>query len=476
MSSLSSSDKNILQQAREILSDNFQHFKKYFKEKKIEIRTPKWDLLCFQIYTLLTRNAYTMNRWSSFWEKYSEKKEFKGMVYKVPEIYKPFLNKNSQTENLFLLLNEKQNYRWKEFMEIFFSLRNQIYPRLPSREFEVLIAMTNRQTSSITEVGRALDMDRSNTLRYINSIKQKGLIYEGITVNVSKLKLIPYILILQNPTKQLKKKTKVFEKLESFRNYYESYIGNYYLLSYHIINEKEKEIKLLEYEIEIIKKELKPEKIIKLKLDRTKRLKSFNYASYNNTKGSWNNSLLEYLSYDDEKLMEQNRLISEFSDYKPSLVKLNKNGVDILKYIIKTRDISQSRIKRQTNLSLTTIRNYLDYFIKEEVFVRRITPQPIFGLSTLLVYFQTESHKQKSLHLKLSFLPEIYSEPFQMNSVEGIFFTIKLPSEHITNILDLMNSVISAKNRKYFLIDNIYKKKRPLNYDYYDTLLKKWIK
>ncbi len=472
----SSLTKISLNEVKEILKEEFQSFKHRLLKDNIQLYTPKWDLLCFQYYNLLASQPEVQSRWEDFWEKKSKSMEYKGLVYKIPDIYKPFINNHSSLSKLFMLLDKKEDLGWEMYLELFLHLRKQIYPEFTKTEYELFTTIIKHQTSALTDLSNLCNKNKSNILRYLKSLKQKGLIYEGITINVSKLLLYPYVVLIQNPKGYREDFIDTFESLDSFRNFYFSFLGEKTLISFHIVNEKEKNLHLLEHELNLIKKKIYPEKVEIIELKRINRLKSFNYSLYNYKTTSWENPLVKFVEFHSGKTGDITEPIAEFSDDKPSLIQLNKSGIDILEYIIKYCDITQSRIQKHTQLSSTIVRKYIDYFKEQEVFTTRINPQPIFGLSNIIIILEENIQNQLDIHSRLSFLPEVYSEPYQSNESEGIVLILRLPQECVINFADLLSFMYKEKIKKIFLLESLYRRRRSLNFDYYDTLLKEWSK
>jgi len=450
----------ILEKGREILGSHFKFFKKKVEELNIVPKTPAWDLICFKIYRILyfqknkgkkSITRQQLEKWLNFWSEYSTEKEYNDLKYVIFSSYKQFLQDEETANKLLSILEYKKNKilleNWSLFLRFFFTLRSRIKPSLTKAEFSLLQAMIKYQITSTKELSKILNKDAGNITRTKKLLFDKGIIYEGISLNLKKTNFVLLLVIVYgfdelSSIHEKENFPKMFLRKSMTLNTSCKALLLYYSFPVSLLKEICRRISEF-FDLSIKKKEITKYEI--LVLHREEQITTFDYSKYDYKNKNWNYSISEIAIALHNKSKTKNELKPRFEDTKESELKLTKPGLKILEYIIKNRDLTVSRIEKETNISQSTIRKYLKHFTNEQLYIKRVNVIPIFGTNDVMIIFKKKVD-QKEIHDRLSLFPEVYSEPF-------------------TNLIT---------DEKGLIVTFMYTKRVNLPTSRYDTTLQKW--
>ncbi|UJG44416.1 MAG: hypothetical protein K9W46_04350 [Candidatus Heimdallarchaeum endolithica] len=480
-----------LDEARGIIGENYDLFKRLVTSFSITANKPTWDIVIFLISLKLTKDQEQFKKWMDFWAKYSSTRKYKNIRYHAPSAFSPFYSEidiekkftkmmqylyNSETE-----LTESQS--WKLFFELFYKLRAVIKPKFSKVEFKVFLTILEKQTTSLSSLNESLKMAKSNLSNYLKRIREKRVIFEGFLINLRKFDLNMFFSRIKYPLSYKEKVTNNVPKGKFLRRIYEGHIGcNYYLMSYLAPNIDKIE-QYLENDKRVILDTIPNAEIDILKSDRNSRLYSFNYINYDLKKGKWNfdiddinYNLFLFKSKNKIKNKRTIKIIENFPIDDNKELKFDRETLNILKFFYKNPQKSISQIIQELDIRESKIREAIANFEKKNILKRRVNPGSVFGLTNIIFFLKEKKEKIREIHEDLSFFPEIYSEPMinKKTKQEELMIIIRSPETILLPVLDSIYRKYERKIVDLFVIDQMYSTRQDLPLENFDTLFKKW--
>ncbi len=478
-----------LDEARDIIEENYDFFKRLIASFSITANKPTWDIAIFLTSLKLTKDHSQFQKWMDFWNKYSSTRKYKNIKYHPPSAFSPFYSEidieKKFTKMLQYLYNSEdeltESQSWKLFFELFYKHRATIKPKFSKVEFKVFLTILEKQTTSLTSLNENLKMAKSNLSNYIKKIREKRVIFEGFLINLRKFDLNLYFSRIKYPLSCKEKLTKNIPKGKFLRRIYEGHIGcNYYLMSYLAPNVDEIE-KVLENDKKLILDTIPNAKGDILRSDRNRRLYSFNYINYDHKKGKWNFDIDDinynlFLFKNKSKHRKKVKIFENFPIDENKELRFDRETLNILKYFYKNPQKSISQIIQELDIRESKIREAINNFEKKNILKRRVNPGPVFGLSNIIFFLKEKKEKIRKTHEELSFFPEIYSEPMIdiKTKQEELMIIIRSPETILLPVLDSIYRKYEKKIVDLFVIDQMYSTRQDLPLENFDTLFKKW--
>ncbi len=474
-----------MQKAAEILDKHYDYFNKLVSEYKIKLGSRAWDIACFLVdYKIQNKSKKRREEWWEFWYDTAEwkKMHYQGFIYVVPDYYSPFLSSKG-IEKIFLDLLGKitqfPDLQKKElFIPLFKNLLRNSFPYLNPRESDIFSAMIQHQSKKPQDVIDGIDMHVSNVSKYIRKVMKKGVLFQGVKINLTKLNL-QYLSVYI--THKQKKKEEIYSQV-AFSPYFRSmYRGKMNIetsiINYIIPNDE----KVIEYIEELVKKLSEKVDILESKImisDHTNSLSSYNYSRYNGKARTWNltahDLFTNYLLKPKEK--SKNRILRKFTNFDNIKLKIDRDGIKILNHMLGHNIKSMAKIQKKLENRLTEyeMRKYIDYLQENQVYTQIVVPVNIFGLISIMVNLQEEKENQEAIHRRLSILPEVHSIPVTASTIDGINFVIRVPEKELVGLVDALYTLWGEKIISIIPLSDLYSPRWLLPEEKYDTLFKRW--
>jgi len=486
MSDLSHDNPNLVKKmdaAKKILKKDYKYFYDLIVNYKVKTETPYWDLTCFLIYYRLRLSEKLQNKWLSFWIKSSQKLRILGnLVYTIPVSYYHFLVDEKSVETFYAFLFEKElskrELSWEEYLWLFFKKRDLIRPKFTNLEFEMFKDILEIQSLSNHELEKKAWKRVANLSKYKKRVLDKGVIFQGLTLNIPKLGLANYHLLFHLP---FEKTTDIYSLIPESQYLRYVQIGNIgtksYLVNFQIPDRKEA-IKDLEKLSENIHKENPSCKTRLFKHDRKTKIVSYNFTSYNSKAGNWDFLPFLHKLYLEKFPLNENRaeitIRPEFSDYSREKLKLSRISLEFLNHLLQIGHISRKKMVGNTGLTETTVRKQLTYLTDEKLIKTRINPMVVFGLSSIVILLSISPQEQYALHQYLALFPEVYTERYIENDREGIIVILRCPQEDVYRAMEILRKIFEKKIIDFFIIDQFYSRRYQLPIDNYNSLFQHW--
>ncbi|MHA1667121.1 MAG: hypothetical protein ACTSUR_00580 [Candidatus Heimdallarchaeaceae archaeon] len=468
--------------AQQILGEQFKDFEHLVKKFNARLDYPEWDILCFHILTTVISKKKRKDQWYKFWSKNRQPIKFGNFTYSIPASYYNFGSSKESSHYFLELLHYYKKKRltlsWDVFLQIFFDYRSKIMPKFNKMEFQVFQAILQNQTMSNTILLKHLPIDTSNLSKYKRRLKDRYLIFEGLSLNYSVLSLSSYAIVYDIPLSSTIDFFKELPDSPFLHSIYSSYSNSQSIMIQYIVPDnplvKSDLLKLCEKinaKNKIISSEI-------FRFDTSTRLKSFNFTNYDYKKAQWDFPYYKILSALTNRQLEQDEdisfIISEFPQPQEKILNLNKIGIDILNYILMTKEMSINTIKDKLDLSEKLVKKHVDNFQKHHYFKSRINPNYVFGLSNLVLFLKRDPSEQLQIHKQLSIFPELYSQKFSNEEEEGIHFIIRVPREIIFDCMSIFNSFYKRDIKEMFVINQMYSRRWSLPSEKYETVFHEW--
>jgi len=475
-------EKQRLQKAERILSFSFKDFELLIQKYNVSFDSPEWDVICFYFAARFQNNIQKLKEWYNFWGKNRKSKKFENFEYAVPYSYLNFFSSN-ESPKYFLEILEYYYQRnlklsWDIFLQIFFDFRSKIMPKFNPKEFEVFQLILKEQTMRNSELKDKIEMDSSNLSKYKKKLRDKNILFEGLSINHSALNLAVYCLVYNIP---LSSKIDFFKELPDspfLHSIYTSY-SNSQSVAINYVTPNNNQVKLDLYKLsESIneKNDIISSNLFQFDVD--SRLKSFNFTNYDYKNGRWDlpyYKIASFLENEDSKQISDIVFISpEFEVMKEKVLNLHKIGIEILNYLLLRNEMSVSAIRNALGMSEKETRKQVENLYNNQYFKSRINPNYVFGLSNLALFLEYEPSKQLSLHKRLSVFPELYSQKYVNETKQGLYFIIRIPSNMIFDCMTLFNKFFKEHIREMFVVNQMYSSRWLLPKDKYETVFQEW--
>jgi len=486
MSDLSHDNPNLVKkmdEAKKVLKEDYKYFYDLIVNYKVKTETPYWDLTCFLIYYRLRLSETLQNKWLSFWMKSTQKhRRFGNLVYTIPVSYYHFLIDEKSVESLYAFLVEKEQSKrelsWEEYLWLFFKKRDLVRPKFTNLEFEMFKDILEIQSLSNQDLKERAWKRVANISKYKKRVLDKGVIFQGLTLNTAKLGLATYHLLFHLPFENA---TDIFSLIPESQYLRYVQIGNIgtktYLVNFQIPDNR-KAIRDLEKLSGNIHKENPSCKTRLFKHDRQTKLVSYNFTSYNSKYGNWDFLPLLHKLYLEKFPLDEDRaeitIRPEFSDYSREKLKLSRNSLEFLNHLLQIGHISRKHMVKNTGLTETTVRKQLAYLEEEQLIKTRINPMVVFGLSSIVVLLSIPPQEQHALHQYLALFPEVYTERYIEDDKEGIIVILRCPQEDIYRAMEILRKIFEKKIIDFFIIDQFYSRRYQLPIDSYNSFFQHW--
>lgn len=477
---------NKINEAKKILPKSiFQYLESLVSTYKIRLDTPSWDIVCFLVYNKIYQDISTCQKWSNFWKQTSSEHYFEFNSYKKPVSYNFFLGDKISVKHFEMLIEKIYNNpslgSWENYLISFFNYCSNLNIKMTDKEFELFKIIIKEQSFSAHKIQNHINMQVSNISKYKKQLKQKTILFQGISLNYPKLNLGRKSILIS--TRQSNK--------TDFKDYFSVspfFDGIYYgdvgikncLINFTLPNHFRAEEDLVKA-VQKIKEETSLLFSGVFSFERESRIKTINYSDYDNNKRKWKTNLIDLYSslINDRNAKHTEKyeqfVITEFTDCNSINLKLNKTGLSILNHMKMHNLCSKIKIQRDLQLSTKEVEKQLTYLKKEQLFKERIQPIPFFGLSNIVMFLKEEKEHHRALHLRFSMFPEVYSEPYRFFSKEcGILFIIRVQNENIIKIVRILCRHFNKKIEHIFIVDRMYSRRWPLSIHKYDTIFKEW--
>ena len=473
--------KQRMELAKTILLEAYKDFEKLINRYKVNLDTPEWDIICFHALTKIMEKKQKKEKWYAFWSKNRKPLRFENFNYRVPISYYSFCCSDETSKYFLEILDyyyqNNQKLSWDIFLQIFFDYRSKIMPKFNKLEFLVFQTIMREQTLSNNQLVDKLSMDSSNLSKYKRKLKERQLIYEGLSLNYSVLDMAIYGIVYNVP---LSSKIDFFKELpeSSFlHSIYTSYSNSQSVMVHYVAPDKP-QVKIDLQKLcdgvternDIISSNI-------FKFDTSSRLKSFNFANYDYKNGQWILPYYKIISaLEKEKASENNHplILSEFVTTDKKILNLNKIGIEILNHLLMHNVMSIKSIKKDLDISEKEARKHVGNFRKHHYFKSRVNPNYVFGLSNLVLFLSKDPSEQLNIHQKLSIFPELYSQKYLKEDEEGLHFIIRIPNEMIFDCMNLFNSVFKHDVKEMFVINQMYSRRWMLPTERYETVFQEW--
>ncbi|MHA1204195.1 MAG: hypothetical protein ACTSSL_04540 [Candidatus Heimdallarchaeaceae archaeon] len=479
----------IIKEAETILKDDFNYFHSLLTRYTIKLNLPSWDIVIFLTSLKIIKNGVKKKKWQEFWIKYSSSRNYKNLIYLPVGSYLPFYNEeNIGTKFLKLLniMNTSERFLtesqcWELYLGIFYKIKEKIRPKFSKVEFKVFLAILLNQTMSPTIINEELKMAKSNLSNYIKKIREKKVLFEGIALNLDKFGLCIYTIKIKFPIKKKEDIRKILPKSPFLRRIYISNIGCKTILVAYLapnINELKEQLKKTK---KIIKEKIPEAEVVIFRNDRKNRLHSFNYYNYNYKAGKWEFDVedVNFNLYLEEEIIKKENRVKIFQNFPKEenyKLKLDKEGLEILKFIYLNEHKSLSQIVNEIKIRESKIRETIKHFEENQLIKKRVNPQTLFGLTSIVLILKEKEENQRKIQRELSFFPEVYSEPIinEETKETELFIIIRVPEAIIINVVGELNKKYSKKIVDLLIVEQMYSSRKGLPLDHFDTLFKEW--
>ncbi len=505
--------RTVLKEASIILKDSnlIITLQNYFIQYNISRDTPSWDICCFLISLELKNKTDQYDKWLSWWAKNSKDRRYHNFKYSPPGSYLIFYS-YSDVKLLFIkwlsiFSHPVHKNDWKLYFTLFYNIYSRIKPVLSKLEFKTFLAILKKQSVEISDLSSELLMAKSNISKYIKKIKDKKVIFVGTTFNLKMLKLAYFIITISYSMSYEINVEKMLDAIKPydayFRGIYRNIVGvNTSLINFLMpedINTEELAKKIESF----VGKRTRIYNIDIWKMERIKRIRSFNYTNYKFKEGKWaiyptdiqyallincknnvkkgkekiNTKTENGTTEDISVCYEQTNLIIDDFQIKKQDLNLNKESIDLLNFLYRHPYASIANIMEKTGLSETKAKKLLKMYFDKNLLKKRIAPLPIFGLVTIIMLLDIDDDKEQlKIHQMLAIFPEVYSEKIVnlKNKRNYLMVTFRLPEQILMSAIDEINKKFTGKIRDLFIIAKMFSKSQPLPFDKFDTLFKKW--
>ncbi len=474
--------KKRMELAEEILQDLFKDFERLVIKYEARLDSPEWDIICFYIRTKLTKKKQKFDEWYSFWSKNRKTIKFENFSYIVPFSYLNFCCSDESSKHFFNILDyfkkKKIPLSWNTFLQIFFDYRSKIMPKFNTKEFEVFQVILKEQTMSNNELLDKIKMDSSNLSKYKRKLRERQLIYTGLSLNYSVLNLAIYGIVYNVP---LSSKIDFFKELpdSSFlHSIYTSYSNSQSVMINYITPDNNQVKNDLQKLCDIIneRNEIVSSNIFKFEMN--SRLKSFNFANYDYRYGKWDLPYYKIASaLDWEELSDSKNLpiiVPEFKENQEHVLNLHKTGIEILNHMLMKNEMSINAIKNDFGISEKEARKQVENLQKHQYFRSKINPNYVFGLSNLVLFLSKDPSEQLTIHKQLSIFPELYSQKYVNETDQGLHFIVRIPTEMIFDCMSLFNMFFKKDVKEMFVINQMYSRRWKLPTERYETVFQEW--
>ncbi|MCE7747271.1 MAG: hypothetical protein GPJ51_02670 [Candidatus Heimdallarchaeota archaeon] len=477
--SLNPEFKKQMEKAEPILGEQFKDFEQKISKYEAKLNSPEWDIICFYFYQRLKNKKTKLDEWIRFWSTNRKPKRYANFSYFVPDSYYNFCCSKETSEYLFEILDyhaeQGLKLSWNTFLQIFFDYRSKIMPKFNKLEFQVFQTILREQTLSNSELLTKLSMDSSNLSKYKRKLRERFLIYEGLSINHYVLNLVVYAIVYNV---SLSLKIDFFKELpeSSFlHSIYTSYSNSQTTMIHYLTPDNvqvKKDLQTLCEKInnnnDIISSEI-------YKFDLTSRLKSLNFSNYDYKNAKWDLPFYKIVaSLKAKDTSESTLIIGEFDQIEKKELNLHKSGIEILNHMLMRNEMSINAIKNDLELSEKEARKQVENLHKKQYFKTRINPNYVFGLSNLVLFLSKEPSKQLEIHKQLSIFPEVYSQKYNNEEEEGLHFIIRIPNEMIFDSMSLFNDFFKEDVKEMFVVNQMYSRRWLLPIERYETVFQEW--
>ncbi len=479
-----------MEEAKTILTTNYGKFEELITKNKVKYCSPFWDIACFLIQSEI-KGKKVEDKWMEFWERNTKKQLYKNKYYNAPIAYIQFSADEEMKRFFEELLEEKEKeemlLEWKNYLELFYRVRERSHPTLTRQEYTMLLEMLKNQTLSNTIIKEKTRLDLSNISKYKKQLMEKGILYQGITFNPIKLGLRIYTINLIFPANYMVEIEKIIPNSTFYRYTFEN-IDNVktYMVTY-LAPEEERTEKYLENLCKKIAEEHPLQQYKIYKVIREKRKITFNYENYNPKTKTWNITkeimkmiMRKYPSTKKEKVtFETNEFkekIEEREEKKAEKKKiiLTKESLDVFNNLINNNLQAVKQRAEELGISEGEVKKNLNYLYENNIVKERIQCMPIFGQSSILIHIEEKDEKQEELHNFFSIYPEVFTEPYETKESKGILVVIRCPHEDLIETQDIINYRFDGKIELMMVLNQMYAKRLILPAEKYNTLFKKW--
>ncbi|MHA1221893.1 MAG: hypothetical protein ACTSP3_01280 [Candidatus Heimdallarchaeaceae archaeon] len=470
--------------AKKILGDYYLSFQNLVCNYKIKSGSPYWDIACFLIYKKIYGKKTLRDKWVKFWRKSTKSsRTYNNLVYIIPISYFHFLQFQG-TEGFFRTILEskvktKREISWGDYIWILFKKRDKIKPIFTKIEFQLFKDILAIQSLSNQELKKTAWESITNLSKYKKRVLEKGVIFQGFSLNSIKLGLANYNILLSFP----------FSNRYDFQKYLtpNSYLNfiqiggigcQNVLLNYVVPDNLE-----VKEDLKVLKTTLEnkyPHCRGKLfKLERKTKLASFNFSSYRYKLGKWDffpqlqKLFLE--NYPSSERISSVPIRVEFTDFERKKLKLSRPVLKFINVLINASHTSRSQLAKKSGLTETTVKKFLKYLSEERIIKDRVNPMVVFGLASIVLFLDYPKDKQYFLHQLLSVFVETYTETYQAKNEKGIITVVRCPQETVLSATEILRKIFNDKIKELFIIDQFYSKRFQFPVERYNPLYQQWV-
>lgn len=472
-----------MREAREILGDHYSYFEDLIKTYTIKLDTPYWDIACFLIYLKLKKQQINIELWIDFWKSSTKKiRKFGNFQYIIPTSYYHFTVTDRSEKFFHNILQGKHSQTfdssWERYLYYFFKNRDLIRPTFTQIEFELLKSILDIQSLSNQQLQENGWGDVSNLSKYKNRVLDKGVIFQGLALNIEKLGLASFNFVIKLPIEFDINIRSLFPKNRYLRFIQKNSIGAQVAIANFLAPDKPEVWEDLTSMKISIEEQYSPYSVRLFKLERETKKISFNFNNYNFKKGFWEfEKPLLNLLIETYPLIQKRKKInirSEFEDYSKEELKLSYTSLKFLNYILKLNHLSERMLIKRADLTKSAISKKLNYLKKSQIIKKRLNPMVVFGLSSIVIILNLNSENQMQLHSFLSVFPEVYSEVITENGTKRISLILRSPQEEVVRSIEIIRKIFESSLSELFIIDQFYSQRLQLPIDKYDTINRDW--
>ncbi len=473
--------KQKMEESKSILGEHFKDFEQMVLRYQAKANSPEWDVICFYIYDRIRYNKTKKDEWSRFWSRNRKPKQYENFNYYVPSSYYNFCC-SQETSKYFLdildyHLEKELRLSWNTFLQIFFDYRSKIMPHFNKLEFEVFLTILKEQSMNNSQLLTKLSMDPSNLSKYKRRLKERFLLFEGLSINHYVLNLAVYGIVYNTP---LTSKIDFFKELPNsqfLHSIYTSYSNSQTTMIQYLTPNNERVKKDLQTLCEKINNEHDIISSEVYNFDLSSRLKSLNFSNYNYKNANWDlpyYKLVTSLEKEKHEKTEIPVIFNEFEQVGKKELNLNKIGIEILNHMLMRNEMSINAIKNDLNLSEKEVKKQVENLRKRHYFKSRVNPNYVFGLSNLVLFLTKKTSEQVKIHEQLSIFPEVYSQKYINENEEGLQFIIRIPNEMIFDCMSLFNNFFKEEVKEMFVVNRMYSRRWKLPTEKYETVFQEW--
>jgi len=477
--------KRLLTEAKDTLGQQFSFFKTLIYTYNIKKDSPFWDIACYLTLLKLEELQKNTEGWIKYWKKHSSKRDYKNLIYQVPDSYLYFILNDTKEKLFYKILKQfkdSKNLTWKNYFDFFFNLRSNLFPHMKTNEKNVFIAILENQSESTSLIADALNMNQTNVSKYKKELFSRFLIFKGISLNHVKLNLSIHSIIgytsLENniQLEELLKKNPFFHSIYYNDIGYRSFLINFLAPNHFLVLND-----LLKY-ADFLKEKYNLTEVKILKCNSKNRFRSFNYTSYDPKKREWDfNSNDIFFNYSRKNMQKDDPTkFRLFSDFEYQKLKIDKETLDILFELNFFPSSSPSEISKKLGFSLNKVKKIIKYLIENQLVKFRYSPSPIFGLSSVVLSLKIAKIEQGKLHQFFSILPEVFSMPYieYSNSLEqkskGITFIFRVSSKMLVNFIENIKNTFEGQIEDLLIVSKMFSKRWYLPSHKFHTVFKEW--